>query len=166
MMVRLNRLICVALCMFAVGGCSYRPLYGTASEDRGVVEALATIAIPEAETRLGQIIRNDLLSAMRPAGTAGDDRFQLRLTTVQGKDNIIKRLQPNETRDAVKASVSFELLDGDKMVYSGKTFSQVTFDVVRQPFADTQAENNATERVAHELSADIRTRLAAYFASR
>ena len=34
----------------------------------------------------------------------------------------------------------------------------------RQPFADLQAETNATERAVHEVSADIRTRLAAYFA--
>ena len=30
--------------------------------------------------------------------------------------------------------------------------------MIRQPFADLQAETNATERAAHEVSADIRTR--------
>jgi hypothetical protein len=52
------------------------------------------------------------------------------------------------------------------MIHSGKTFSQVSFDVVRQPFADTQAENNAMERAAHEVSGDIRMRIAAFFATR
>jgi hypothetical protein len=51
------------------------------------------------------------------------------------------------------------------VLHSGKTFSQVSYDVVREPFADMQAEANAMERAAHEVSMDIRSRLAAYFAS-
>ena len=35
MIMRLSRLLIVGLCVFAMGGCSYRPLYGTANEDRG-----------------------------------------------------------------------------------------------------------------------------------
>ena len=50
------------------------------------------------------------------------------------------------------------------VVHTGKTFSNASFDIIRQPFADLQAETNATERAVHEVSSDIRTRLAAYFA--
>ena len=154
------------ICALCLSGCSYRPLYGSANDERGVVGELASIAIPEAESRLGQIIRNDLLSSMRPAGTAADDRYRLDMTITRSRTNIIDKKQPNVTRNAVGVSVEFALAEGKKDVYKGKTFSQVSYDVVRQPFADMQAENDAVERVAHELSADIRTRLAAYFASR
>jgi LPS-assembly lipoprotein len=158
------------ICILALGGCNYRPLYGTANEDRGVVGELASIAIPEADNRLGQIIRNDLLSSMRPAGRASQDRYRLDLAISRSQLEIIddddKKKQPNTTREAVKVSVAFALMDGSTEVYSGKTFSQVSYDVVRQPFADMQAKNDAVERVAHELSADIRTRLASYFATR
>lgn len=155
----------VLVCILVLSGCNYRPLYGTAGEDRGVVTELASIAIPEADTRLGQIVRNDLLSSMRPAGTTGQDRYRLEMTLVRSRSNIISKSQPHTTRDSVNVSVSFALLDGKTEVYRGKTFSQVSYDVVRQPFADMQAENNAMERAAHELSADIRTRLASYFAT-
>jgi len=153
------------LCILALGGCSYKPLYGTTSDDRGVVGELASISIPEADSRLGQIIRNDLLSSMRPAGRESQDRYRLDLKLSKSRSAVIDKKQPNETRNSVNVAVDFTLLDGEKEVYKGKTFSQVSYDVVRQPFADTQAENDATERVAHELSADIRTRLAAYFAT-
>ena len=156
----------VLACMLALCGCSFRPLYGTPSGGPGVADELASIAIPEADTRLGQIIRNDLLSGMRPAGTEAPDRYHLDMTIVRARSRIIDRKQPNVTRNAVRVSVSFALLDTKKEVYSGKTFSEVSYDVVRQPFADMQAENNAVERVAHELSTDIKTRLAAYFATR
>lgn len=164
-MMRRSLLQFAMICVLALGGCSYRPLYGTSNDERGVVGELASIAIPEADDRLGQIIRNDLLSAMRPAGTSAEDRYKLDMKINKARTNIIDKDQPNVTRNAVRVAVDFTLLDGAKDVYSGKTFSQVSYDVVRQPFADTQAENDATERVAHELSTDIRTRLAAYFAS-
>ena len=166
MMMQRGPILISMLCIFAIGGCNYRPLYGNSSENRGVVGELASISIPEADSRLGQIIRNDLLSAMRPAGTESEDRYRLDLKLSKSRSAVIDKKQPNETRNSVNVAVDFVLLDGGKEVYSGKTFSQVSYDVVRQPFADMQAENDATERVAHELSADIKTRLAAYFATR
>ena len=50
-------------------------------------------------------------------------------------------------------------------IYRGKTFSNVSYDDVGQSFADLQAKTNAVERGAHEIALDIRTRLAAHFAS-
>lgn len=150
----------------ATGGCGYRPLYGTSTESAGVAPLLASISIPEAETRVDQLIRNDLLSSMR-AG-AGEDRYTLVIATSVAKTGQIDKPQPSVTRDAVRLQTRFELTDKQtgETVHSGKTFAQASFDVVRQPFADMQAETNATERAAREVSADIRTRLAAYFASR
>ncbi len=52
-----------------------------------------------------------------------------------------------------------------RIVYEGKTFSQASYDQVGQSFADLQAETDAVERAAHEVSLDIRTRLAAHFAA-
>ena len=156
-------LACAAV--LAATGCGYRPLYGTAGDDRGVVTALAAISIPEADTRLGQIIRSDLLSAMRPAGTAAPDRFVLVLQPELKSSSIIEMPLPNTTRRSVQVVVNFELTGNGGALLSSKTFSQVSYDVVREPFADMQAEANATERAAHEVSADIRARLAAYFAS-
>lgn len=156
----------VLSCLLFLAGCSYRPLYGTTTDSHGVVDSLAAVSIPEAETRLGQLIRNDLLSTMRPAGTVSDDRYVLSITPSQSKSRVIDRSLPNATRSSVKVTVEFKLNEGSETVYSGKTFSNVSFDVVREPFADNQAEINATERAAHEVSNDIRTRLAAYFAGR
>ena len=52
-------------------GCSdFRPLYGTTDESSTCRRRTRAVAIPEPETRLGQLIRNDLMSSMRPAGTA------------------------------------------------------------------------------------------------
>ena len=149
----------------ALGGCGYRPLYGSSAESAGVAATLASVSIPAATDRVGQLIRNDLISTMR-SGT-GEDRYTLLLKPVVRNNNVIDKPQPNVTRQAINLSVSFDLVDrvSGTTVHSGKTFSQASYDVIRQPFADMQAETNATERAAHEVSADIRTRLAAYFSS-
>lgn len=167
-------LILLGSILSALAGCGYRPLYGTAQEDRGVAAALASISIPEPQARLDQLIRNDLLSTMRPVGTASEDRYTLilkpELTTHDIIDKSLSGLdtkRPVTERKQARLTVSYELTGnrGEGIVSSGKTFSQVSYDVIRQPFADMQAETNAIERAAHEVSADIRTRLAAYFAS-
>ena len=148
-----------------LAGCGYRPLYGTTSETAGVAATLSSITIPEAEDRVGQLIRNDLMSSMR-AGK-GEDKYSLVLKPVVKRSGHIEKPQPSTTRQAITLSVSYELVEraSGSIVHSGKTFSQASFDVIRQPFADLQAETNATERAVHEVSADIRTRLAAYFAT-
>jgi LPS-assembly lipoprotein len=148
-----------------LAGCGYRPLYGTSSETAGVAATLSSVSIPEAEDRVGQLIRNDLLSSMR-AGK-GEDKYTLFLKPVVKKSGVIDKPQPSVTRNAITLAVSYELVErsSGSIVHSGKTFSQASFDVIRQPFADLQAETNATERAVHEVSADIRTRLAAYFAT-
>jgi LPS-assembly lipoprotein len=159
----------IAIPLLIVGllaaGCGYRPLYGTSAETAGVAATLSSVSIPEADTRLGQIIRNDLISAMRSG--SGEDRYTLLLKPALRKTGIIDKAQPSVTRQAVHLTVAYDLVEraSGSTVHSGKTFSQASYDLVRQPFADLQAETNATERVAHEVSADIRTRLAAFFAS-
>jgi len=157
--------ILLVVAALLLAGCGYRPLYGSSSETAGVAATLSSIRIPEAEDRVGQLIRNDLLSSMQ-AGK-GEDKYTLILKPVVKKRGVIDKPQPSATRDAVSLSVSYELVErsSGNIVHAGKTFSNASFDVIRQPFADLQAETNAVERAVHEVSADIRTRLAAYFAS-
>jgi LPS-assembly lipoprotein len=150
-----------------VAGCGYRPLYGDGGSN-SVMTELRGIAIPEPETRVGQLIRNELLSTIRPAGTATEDRYRLVLRPEVRKESIIARTDPGTTRSAIRLTVAYDLVDlaSAERAHSGKVFSQVSYDVVREPVADLQAEANATERAAREAGMDIRSRLAAFFASR
>ena len=156
--------ILVVAAALLLAGCGYRPLYGSSSETAGVAATLSSVSIPEAEDRVGQLIRNDRLSSMR-AGE-GEQKYTLLLKPVVKRSGVIDKPQPNVTRDAITLAVSYELVERSSgtVVHTGKTFSNASFDIIRQPFADLQAETNATERAVHEVSSDIRTRLAAYFA--
>jgi LPS-assembly lipoprotein len=159
-----SAIACLAAAL-ALGGCGYRPLYGSSADSAGVSATMASVSIPAADNRIGQIIRNDLISSMRSG--ASEDRFTLQIVPSVKKNSIIQKPTVDNQRQAVNLSVEFDLIDKatGKSLHKGKTFSQASYDVVGQPFADQQAETNATERAAHEVSADIRIRIAAYFSS-
>lgn len=165
------RVLIVLPLLLLVAACGFRPLYGTSSDSAapGVANDLAAVAIAEPTSRLSQLIRNDLLSRMRPAGTAEADRYRLDMDAKATEDKSIE--DPSDARrsrrSTVRVMVSFALKDlsGGKTVYQGRTFSNVSYDDVSMSFNDMQARNSAIERAAHEIAVDIHTRLAAHFAS-
>lgn len=153
--------------MAMLAGCGMKPLYATDETGAGVATELSSIVIPPPQDRLGQIIRNDLLAAIRPAGTASADRFTLELVTTTRENQAAKLNNLGADRLTVVVDVSYLLVEGasGKIVDRGKTFSHVSYDETGQSFADLRARDNAYERAAHEVSQDIRSRLAAHFAS-
>lgn len=165
------RIIAVLPLLVVLGACGFKPLYGTDGTSPGVADDLASVSISDPTDRLSQLIRNDLLSTMRPAGTAEPDRYKLDIVAKASEDKSIEDTSNSRSarRSTVRVTASFTLKDlsgGGKTVYQGKTFSNVSYDDVGQSFADLQARTNAVERGAHEIALDIRTRLAAHFASR
>ena len=164
------RILAVAPLLLLLAACGFRPLYGAGGADSpGVSQDMASVAIAEPTDRLNQLIRNDLLSTMRPAGTGAPDRYRLDIeATASGEKSIEDSSDSRRSRrSTVRIMASFALKDmtGGKTVYQGRTFSNVSYDDVNQSFADMQARTTAMERGAREVALDIRTRLAAHFAS-
>jgi LPS-assembly lipoprotein len=156
--------------LLLVAACGFRPLYGSGdATSPGVAQDLASVAVAEPKDRLHQLIRNDLLSTMRPAGTTEPDRYRLDIQATASEDKSIEDSSDSRRsrRSTVRITASFALKDlsGGKTVYLGRTFSNVSYDDVNQSFADMQARTTAVERGAHEVALDIRTRLAAHFAT-
>lgn len=148
-----------------LAGCGYQPLYGSSATNPGVAGKLSSISIPEATDRPGQLVRNELITGMQ-TGKGDSDKYLLNLTTSFANDSVLQKPQPNETRQAITITSSYQLVDrsNGSVITSGSSFATVSFDVIRQPFADMQAEKDATERAARQVAIDIRTRLAAFFA--
>lgn len=168
------RTLTVLAVLLALSGCGYRPLYATDESGMSIATELSNIAVQETGTRIGQQIRNRLISTMRPAGQEGQDHYRLVLMPVLADANQASQALLNVNgqrgiiRSQVRLNVSFDLYDQrtGKVVKSGKSFSNVGYDFLYEPVADRQAKANATERAVLEVSTDIRTRLAAYMAGR
>jgi LPS-assembly lipoprotein len=162
-----NVIYCLVV-LLSLSGCGYKPLYSSGNDGRGVVASLSSISIQETESRAGQLVRNSLLSSIRPAGTAQENLYKLVLNPELTQSTLVEQTIPGIKRVRLRLTVSYQLIEtgSDSEVNSGKTFSAVSYDVIREPVADLQAESNATSRAAREVAADIHTRLAAFMASR
>jgi LPS-assembly lipoprotein len=176
------RQLAILVMLLAVAGCGYRPLYATDATGGSVATDLSMIAIQETGTRIGQQIRNRLISSMRPSGQEGEDAYRLvlspNLTELAQGDQALKlgcptvrdpqRLCRGIKRVRLTLNVSYQLYEqkSGKIVNSGRSFSNIGYDTLYEPIADRQAKANATERAVLEVSNDIRTRLAAFMASR
>lgn len=160
--------------LMMLAACGYRPLYATDESGTSVATDLSSISIQETGTRIGQQLRNRLISTMRPSGQEGDDLYRLVLNPALSDANLADQgLVDSAGRRGIKRqrltlNVGYELYDQKtgKVVNSGKSFSHVGYDYLYEPIADRQARANATDRAVLEVSNDIRTRLAAYMASR
>lgn len=152
----------------ALGGCGFKPLYGTNEDGGQVASELSYVAIPEHRDRLGQLVRNKLLSTMSPAGGPQAEKYILEFTPSSNANDLVIESNTDISRRLYKLSVEYRLINktSNKVVHQGKTFSHVAYDRVRSEFANIQAESNVRERAAHQVADDIRTRLAAYFSSR
>lgn len=145
--------------ILALAGCGFRPLYGTTSPGGAEVD-LANIAVEQQQTRIGQLVRNELVQSMTGDGT--QYVVKLRLSS---KERLKSSLPGTLTaRYEFVLNGQYDLMDGRsaKVLSSGRSFSTVAYDIVRQPVADRQALDAASERAAHELANDIRLRVSVH----
>lgn len=151
---------------FVLSACGFEPLYGTTAAGSNVAVQLSAIEIDEQNNRLGQLIRNDLLSSFT-TGPPQPSRYRLQFTAIAGSQTLVEQSNENTRRFSYRVNVEYRLIDErtGQELSAGKTFSQVSYDRTTSDFANVQAETNAMERAAKEIGNDIRTRLAAYFAS-
>jgi LPS-assembly lipoprotein len=161
-----SRIVLVAAAL-GLAGCGFSPLYGTTDAGSPVALKLASISVAEQDNRLGQLVRNEIVSGISPAGSAGSIAYRLELTAVGSENLAIGAVDTESLRKHYRVNVSFVLYDSstDKPVYSGKTFSQVSYDRIDAPVANLQAQVDAQERAAAETGSDIRTRLAAFMST-
>ncbi len=159
-------LLLLASLGLALGGCGFQPLYGDRSNGASVENALLDIAIAPQRTRTGQLIRNAILSGIAPSAT-GSGRRILEFTVSEKEKASIVSFNSGDRQRRLILDVDFILKDraSRRKLFSGRTFSEVSYTVTRQPAADMQARINARETAARVVGRDLRTRLAAWLAS-
>jgi len=164
-MARWHVSVAVAGLALALGACGFRPLYGTPDYGPSVSAQLAAVDVEEQHTRIGQLVRNEIVAGISPAGGGSEGSYRLILHPVADDVVAIEGSDTDAVRRTFKLIVEFQLIDtgAGKQVYAGKTFSHVSYDRVVAPVANLQAEINAQERAAKEVGTDIRLRVAAFF---
>ena len=161
------RLMALSACL-VLAACGFEPFYGTRLDGSSTSRELASVAVVQQSTRLGQLIRNELLSTIAPAGQQEAQAYVLELLPQAAEEVVIRDFDTGVLRSSFRVEAAFRLTEpgSDGELYAGRSFAQASYDRTGTPFADMRARIAAEERAAREVGADIATRLAAYFASR
>lgn len=151
--------------MALLSGCAnVQPLYGEPGGN--VDDTLASVRIEEERDRLGQLVRNELISTMGATGST----YALKLDVTDDTSTVVTYPDPRTRRSAAVVEARYQLFGDDtrKSLTEGKVRSSVSYDMTRdqQPIADRQARADAERRAAIEIASEIRTRLAVYFSRR
>jgi LPS-assembly lipoprotein len=151
------------LCAVLLSGCAYRPLYGTSTANGDVAAVLKSITVVEQSTRVGQILRNELISSFGGANGGGTLLLNLKV----GESRVGVSSLGTVTRQRYRVSAGYILSDasGGKELTRGSSISAVSFDMVLEPVADLQSAEAARSRAAREVAQDIKLRLAAFLAA-
>ena len=145
----------------ALAGCQVRPLYSTAS---GTESKLASVSISEADDRVEQQVRNDLIFLF--AGGAGEPRnanYHLELNVAVRNIGVLLDVTddiPRAGRIIVSADYNLVKTGSGETLASGKRSSVALVDFPVQEFAKLRAVRDAENRAARELAELIRADVA------
>jgi LPS-assembly lipoprotein len=147
--------------------CTIRPLYG-GPEGADLSRELAAVAVEPADARLSQLLRNDLIEALNPAGLDVPARYDLKVELDRARNALAIQLDDVVTRYDLSLAGTFELTEKGtgSTLYRSAVRRVASYNVDREPFATLVAERDAERRASRELSRQIRTQLALYFARR
>lgn len=157
-----------------LGACGFRPLYGKDGE--GVASAeqhLARISIKQIKNRIGQQLRNNLLSRLNPKGPPGKPLYSLSIKIGDAVSNLGVKKSAVVTRGNLRVSGNYVLTKlyvttskGEAIVTvmtSGNVLSTSSYDIPQAQYAALAARKDAQARAVREIADDIRNRLAIYF---
>lgn len=110
-------------------------------------------------------MHNFLRDRLNPQGQPAAPSYRLHVRLRESLSELGVRRDETATRANLRINADFSLRDyNDKHeVFSGRSTSTTSYDILENPFATTISEEDARERALREVADDIETRLAIFF---
>lgn len=150
-----------------LGGC-FRPLYGdvAASVPGGgnVKDVLRAIEVEPIPDLVGHYLRNELVFQLDGSGVESPKRYRLAVVVAETTDVTVVNSNSGQADSAtivMTGKWTLTSASDSKALFSGESFTRVTFDRSLQRFATLRAGRDARIRAAKSLASLIRDRLAA-----
>ncbi len=159
----------LALALPGLGGCGFKPVYGTASSaavaPEGSAAALSNVSVDIIPDRTGQVLRNLLIDRFYQDGRPQQPAYRLAVGLTAAREDLGIRKDATATRARLRLVADYQLIDVRTGQTLYRTFSRsiVSFNLLEAQYATLVAEEDAYDRALTELAEDIRTRLALYF---
>ena len=165
---RAGRQIGALLCLLALAGCGFRPVYGPAPAGKAdAVDQLAAVRIEPLRDRSGQQLHNFLRDELNPRGQPIDPAYKLQVTLTQRTVKLAFRQDETATRANVILKTDFVLRStkDDRVLYSGRVSSINSYNILDDQYPTDISKADAVRRGLRELSQSIKLRLAVYFST-
>jgi len=161
----LSKLLTSVLLLLMVGACGFQPLYGRTGDNAKVQAQLSQTYVLPIEGRTGQILRNNLLDRVTPAGIPATAAYQLQVVLKSKSAGVAIDSDSSTNRINLTLRARYTLFDrtGKTVFYNGVAQSISAYNVVDSDFANLSAEKNAEKRSAIVLAEEIHRQLSVYF---
>jgi len=152
----------------ACGDAGFRPLYGSSNLVGGVDQRMAQVEFAAIPGRVGQRIRNELIFGANGGQERISPSMRLEVAIRESVTSALVRQDGDTLSQIYSLEASFKLVSlGDrKVLFEGQSFSRAPFDRNPSIFSNVRAREDAENRAAQTVAADVKTRLAAYLSSR
>jgi LPS-assembly lipoprotein len=160
------RLAMLAVLMAPLAGCGFRPLYG-GSTAGGFDPDLAAIKVQPIADRQGQLLGLALRERLNPRGTAVPERYVLNVVLALSRADLGIQRDATSTRAEIQGSATYTLTPprSDNVIFSGKSLSTSSFNILSDGYATKVAEDDARERAIHDISEDMAMTLSLFMRS-
>jgi LPS-assembly lipoprotein len=152
-----------------LAGC-LQPLYGPLSEGGAVTNSeMQAIAVDDISGRLGHYLGDELIFALNGTGSKVTPKYHLVVTVKETASNpLIDTVTGYPTSSTVQVAADYKLIPvgATTPITSGTANVAASYDRTSQRYADVRASRDAEIRDARSLAEVIRTRIAAYLATR
>ena len=171
----MKKLILV-LMFFLVGSCGFSPLYAQKESGQGffggtydtsISDEMAKVKIEPIGDRFGQLLRNKLLDLLTPLGVPSKPKYRL-YVELKSRNVYEQALREDitATREMIVFKVDYYLKEGNKQLFKNNSVAYVSYDILKNPYSTTIAEQKAEKNAAQIIANDISLGVGAYFHSR
>tara|TARA_R110000824_G_scaffold118960_14_gene271916 strand:+ start:35852 stop:36394 length:543 start_codon:yes stop_codon:yes gene_type:complete len=150
----------------ALSGCGFHPMYGSGSVGTSTINDLASITVNTPGTRVGRALKFDLLDTMNGRGEQPTSpAYVLQLNPTNYSQDLAIQQDASVTRSNYVLVVPFTLtsIETGKIVYRATSRGRSSYNKVESEFANLSAAEDAAERTAKSVAADIKTQLSVFF---
>ncbi len=149
-----------------LGACGFTPLYAERSGGGAVTADLSTLDVRAPEDRLGRELKYNLLDLLSSSGNPpANPAYVVELAPIVYNEDLAVEPDAEVTRKNLVLVVPFRLVDTatKKTVLRSTSRSRSSYNRVSSEFANITAAQNAEDRIARALAADIKLQLSIYF---
>lgn len=155
----------------ALAGCGFHPLYGKANPEVTAQAQLIKIGVRQsgdlktANFRIGQQLRNTLLTQLTPYGEPAQPQYYLDINMTESTESLAIQKNQVATRANLQIYATYILryIATGGAIFSGHARGVASYDVVQSEYANLAAEQDAERRSIQAIADDITLKISFHF---